>query len=84
MVLGEFDPEGEIVEPGVLFTDLWKETFGAAKGMELKWIRSHNHISPPLSLISGDEEGEEWGEDVVRWMRSKMGRTSRPKDRSIK
>jgi hypothetical protein len=30
--------------------------------------RGHNHISSNLALCSG--EGEEWGEEVVSWMRS--------------
>jgi hypothetical protein len=49
------------------FIDLWKEGFAGANGVEFMWIRGHNHISPPLALMSGDEVGEEWGEDVVGW-----------------
>jgi acetyl esterase/lipase len=75
VLLGEFDPEDEIVEPGMRFCGLWKEAFGGeAAGMELKRIKGHNHISPPLALMTGDVSGEEWGEEVVGWMNKTMKR----------
>jgi acetyl esterase/lipase len=69
VLLGEFDPKDEIVEPGMRFFATWKYIYGDTGGVELKWIAGHNHISPPLALMSGDRAGQEWGEDVVGWMR---------------
>jgi acetyl esterase/lipase len=71
--LGEFDPEDEIAEPGRRFFSTWKDIYGDTGGVELKWISGHNHISLPLALMSGDMAGEEWGEDVVGWMRKLTG-----------
>jgi hypothetical protein len=40
-----------------------------------EWVlKGHNHISPPVALMSGDKEGEKWGEDLVGWMRKLMER----------
>lgn len=33
-------------------------------------IPGHNHISANLALLSG--EGDQWGEDVVRWMKEQL------------
>lgn len=40
------------------------------KDVPLLVAQGHNHISPHYALSSG--EGEEWGHDVVRWMRAKL------------
>lgn len=70
VMLGELDPEDEIVEPNERFLSLWDDCFGSGQGMELKWMGGHNHISPPFSLMSGDKKGEEWAENVVEWMKN--------------
>lgn len=52
---------------------LWRENFGAEEMG--KWaLEGHNHISPLVALMSGDREGESWGEDLVWWMRMNMKR----------
>jgi hypothetical protein len=78
MLLAEFDPEDEIVVPGIRFINFWKEVFGGANEIEFKWIGGHNHISPPLVLMSDDKVGEEWGGDVVRWMIRLLERSACP------
>jgi hypothetical protein len=69
---GELDSE-EILEPGEDFVGLWREIFG--EGAIEEWVLGgHNHISPPVALMNGGEEGEKWGEDVVGWMRKEVKR----------
>ncbi|OBT87706.1 hypothetical protein VE02_04073 [Pseudogymnoascus sp. 03VT05] len=70
VMLGERDPEDEIVEPTERFLSLWDDCFGSGQGMELKWMKGHNHISPPFSLMCGDKKAEEWAENVVEWMKN--------------
>jgi len=69
-LLGEFDPEDEIGEPMNNFVSLWKSTFG--EGIDFEKIEGHNHISPPMALMSGDKKGEKWGEDVVSWIKKQV------------
>ncbi|KAK2629878.1 hypothetical protein QTJ16_000698 [Diplocarpon rosae] len=69
VAVGEFDPTDEIKEPMDDFVKTWKETFGE-EGLVVQSLKGHNHISPPMSLMSGDKEGEAWGEDVARWIQA--------------
>lgn len=68
MGIGEFDPEDEIAGPMKAFAGKWKEVFGE-EGLTVEILKGHNHISPPMSLMSGDKEGEKWGEDLVKWIK---------------
>ncbi|OBT80484.1 hypothetical protein VF21_00904 [Pseudogymnoascus sp. 05NY08] len=70
VTLGELDPEDEIVEPNERFLSLWDDCFGSGQGIELKWMKGHNHISPPFSLMCGDKKAEKWAENVVEWMKN--------------
>ena len=65
-LLGEFDPPDEIGTPMEDFVALWKETWSS--GIDFEIMKGHNHISPPMALMSGDEKGEEWAENVLQWM----------------
>ncbi|KAH7310129.1 Alpha/Beta hydrolase protein [Rhexocercosporidium sp. MPI-PUGE-AT-0058] len=65
--IGEFDPDDEIADSMREFAKAWEETFGE-DGLVVKILDGQNHISPPLSLMSGDKEGDRWGEDVVEWI----------------
>jgi len=65
-IVAEFDPADEIVRPNDDFAELWKKGWGA--GFEYRVIPKHNHISPPYTLLTGDEEAEKWGVDLVEWM----------------
>jgi len=56
--LDEYDPVDEIGEPMEDFAALWKKTWG--EGMDFEKVAGHNHISPPLALMSGDAKGEKW------------------------
>lgn len=67
LLLGEFDPEDEIVQPMHDFKDLAKKTWGS--GVDFRTIKGQNHISPPLTLLTGDVEGEKWGEEVAEWIK---------------
>ncbi|OBT63602.1 hypothetical protein VE03_07336 [Pseudogymnoascus sp. 23342-1-I1] len=69
VMLGELDPEDEIVEPNKRFLSLWDDCFGSKQGIEVKWMSGHNHISPPFALMSGGKQGEEWAENVIDWMK---------------
>lgn len=69
VMLGELDPEDEIVEPNKRFLGLWDDCFGSRQGIEVKWMGGHNHISPPFALMSGDKQGEQWAENVIDWMK---------------
>jgi len=64
--VGEFDPVDEIYAPNKDFVKLSNEILG--DGVEFREIPGHNHISPPMSLMSG--EGEQWGEDVAKWIKN--------------
>lgn len=51
----------------------WSETFGKAlreKGVKFQEhiMKGHNHISSNLALNSG--EGEEWGEEIAKWIKA--------------
>lgn len=68
-ITSELDPVDEIIKPSEEFVELWKKNWET--GLEYRVIEKHNHISPPLALGTGDEEGQKWGVDVVRWMNGK-------------
>ena len=55
LLLGEFDPEDEIAQPMRDFAALRDKVWGS--GVEFRTIKGHNHISPPLALMSGDRDG---------------------------
>lgn len=61
----EWDPVDEILKSNDDFVKLGEEVWG--EKIEVIKIQGHNHISPPTALSSG--EGEEWGEQVARWIR---------------
>jgi hypothetical protein len=67
VLLGEYDPEDEICQPTENFVALWKNTWG--DGIDFIQMDGHNHISPPYGLLSKDEKGEKWGEDIVKWIK---------------
>ena len=68
VLVAELDPEDEIVSTNRDFYKLAKEKLGAEN---VDWIdmESHNHISPPVALCTGDARGEKWGHDIVTWMK---------------
>ena len=59
----ELDPEW-LIEGDHRFEQLFKE---AGIPMELREIRGHNHISPPLALGTGSATEEQWGLEVGEW-----------------
>jgi len=65
-LVSEWDP-AEIAQTMQDFTAFWEKTWSG--GIEFRTVVGHNHISPPLVLMSG--EGEEWGEDVVFWIKKR-------------
>ena len=67
ILVGEFDPADEISKPTEDFVTLEKKTWG--DGADFKRIPGHNHISPPVALMTGDKNAEEWGEDVAKWVK---------------
>lgn len=69
VMLGEFDPADEIGEPVEEFVALWKKTWGD-DGLTFEKVADHNHISPPLALMTGEAKAEKWGEDVAKWIKS--------------
>lgn len=71
LLLGEFDPVDEIIEPVRDFAALMGKTWGP--GFDFWTTQGHNHISPPMALMTGDVEGEKWGEDVAKWIQGLAG-----------
>lgn len=69
VMFGELDPEDEILEPNKRFLGLWEDCFKGGRGLEVKWMKGQNHISPPIALMGGDKRGEEWAEDAISWMK---------------
>jgi acetyl esterase/lipase len=67
ILVGEFDPVDEISKPTEDFIALREKTWG--KGVDFRTLAGHNHISPPVALMSGDKKAEEWGEDVAKWIK---------------
>lgn len=65
---GELDPEDEILGSMTRFRQTWGQAFGD-EGIEVKLMEGHNHISPPMGLMSGEDKAEKWGHDVVAWMK---------------
>lgn len=66
-LVGEFDPPDEIVKPMadfvVKFQEIWNN-----EGIEFKSLKGHNHVSPIAALMSGDEVGEKWGDELAGWL----------------
>lgn len=68
LLLGEFDPEEEIVVSMRDFKELGEKTWGSG-AVDFRTVKGHNHISPPAALMSDDLKGEKWGEDVAVWIK---------------
>ncbi|KAH8820033.1 Alpha/Beta hydrolase protein [Xylogone sp. PMI_703] len=66
VLLGEWDPIEEIGKTCEDFVELWTKVWG--EGMDFQIMAGQNHISPPLALMSGDEEGEKWAKNLVKWI----------------
>lgn len=66
-VIGEFDFPPIIVAHG-RFVPALKERVSSP--VDVLVMEGHNHISPYNSLFSG--EGEQWGLDVVEWLKAKL------------
>ncbi|KAF4425168.1 alpha beta-hydrolase [Fusarium acutatum] len=65
------DPEDEILSSVRCFVSAWKNkrsSFPAPKLIVSTW-GGHNHISPFLALGTDIAREEEWGNDIVEWMR---------------
>jgi len=65
VLVSEFEPVDEVRAPSENFVKLSNEIWG--DGLEFREIPGHNHISPVMSLLSG--EGEQWGDDVAKWIK---------------
>ena len=65
---------GEYDEQGILgsWEDYKVEYEKMGGKIDDVWMKGHNHISPILGLNCDQEEGSQWGEDAVNWMKSKM------------
>ena len=70
VVEGEREPQW-LVTVGKEFRQAFKGRTG--KKLNMIVARGHNHISLDLALGTG--EGEEWAEDVLRWIASARGRS---------
>lgn len=66
-LVAEFDPPDEIVQPMADFVIKFQETWNS-EGIEFKSLKGHNHVSPIAALMSGDEVGEKWAEELVGWI----------------
>ncbi|TVY88784.1 hypothetical protein LAWI1_G007699 [Lachnellula willkommii] len=67
VLLGEFDPDNDIVKPVKEFVELWKRIWG---DVDCDILKGHNHISPPWALMAGEPAGEKWGEDLAKWIKN--------------
>ncbi|TVY37525.1 hypothetical protein LSUB1_G004040 [Lachnellula subtilissima] len=63
VLLGEFDPDNDIVKPVKEFVDLWKMIW---RDIDFDVLKGHNHISPPWALMAGEPAGEKSGEDLAK------------------
>jgi len=54
------------------FVKKFQETWNN-EGIEYKVLKGHNHVSPIAALMSGDEIGEKWGEELAAWVIGKGG-----------
>lgn len=61
----ELDPES-IVKSNKDFSTLWEQNGLRATAVEIK---GHNHISPPLALMTGIQAEVEWGASTVAWIK---------------
>ncbi|RFU34597.1 hypothetical protein B7463_g1737, partial [Scytalidium lignicola] len=66
VLLGEWDPIDAIGKSCEEFVELWTQVWG--EGIDFQIMAGQNHISPPLALMSGDEEGEKWARSLVKWI----------------
>lgn len=68
VLLGEWDPIDEIGKSCEEFVELWSKVWG--EGIDFQILAGHNHISPPLALMSGDVEGEKWANNLLKWIKA--------------
>lgn len=68
VLVSEWDPENDIARPVREFVEFWKKHW--VEDIELKTLKGHNHISPPWALMAGEAAGEEWAEDLAKWIKS--------------
>lgn len=66
-LIGEWDPDDEIVRPLDDFVEVWKKNWS---DIRVEKMMGHNHISPPLSLNGGESAAEKWAEDVASLIKS--------------
>lgn len=69
-LVGEFDPQDEVVHPTTDFVKKFQSIF-SDKAIDFKVLRGHNHLSPIAALMSGDAQGEHWGEELAVWILGK-------------
>lgn len=74
-ITGSLDPEDEILVPNKDFQDEWQKSESIKSRIQVVSIEGHNHISPVLSLGTGVEAEEAWGQHVVDFIKKSVSRT---------
>ncbi|KAG0696360.1 Alpha/Beta hydrolase protein [Suillus ampliporus] len=67
LVRAEREPDAVLISWDGMLPDIEKRLGEAPEAIICK---GHNHISPHWALCSG--QGEEWGEDVAKWMKARL------------
>lgn len=67
VTIGEFD-----IPAAATATRDWKAEVEKRTGKEVSEFaaKGHNHVSPHWALVTGG--GEEWAEDLVKWIRARL------------
>lgn len=69
VLTAEYDPPDEIIHPTEAFVKKFQDLFPTSShALDYKVLKGHNHISPIAALMSGDEAGERWAEELVTWI----------------
>ena len=66
VLTASLDPDDEILEPSADFVTAWNSKEPpSTPSLQIGLIKGHNHISPVLSLGTGDIREEAWGKQVA-------------------
>lgn len=76
-IVGELDPEDEILIPNRDFATAWKASGPDKFELETLTMEGHNHISPVLALGTGVAREEKWGKDVVNFINAHSSSASK-------
>ncbi|KEF58624.1 uncharacterized protein A1O9_06550 [Exophiala aquamarina CBS 119918] len=71
-ITGTLDPEDEILVPNRDFSKEWQQMDRSGSRLRIASLEGHNHLSPVLSLGTGVEAEEAWGQQVIDFVKKSV------------